>query len=495
STSLRRGPSFLSQPEPGWSPAAGILTLSSYTGPESQADEGGEWYTYEHSLQYRAAQLKFLEVLQQADGNRLFNVLEESPYHVDTNMQLSEMMVQQGDLGASSTHLSKALYALSAPLPPSFPSGSFRLPYSKIENRAFFTGIARKVSILVKRGTWRTACEWSKIALGAGGETDPVGMLVYIDFLAPKAKQHTWFLSLLTSLPTAYPEMRIESYPGLAYAKALCLRGLEEESSEDDTKSTEALKSAILKFPMVVPLLFATLGGNVPPKLLSHRRAQVDGSFTDNPSYLLSLLSQLYSVRSSPLWKEPPILAWLQKTVASVAPSLDDSSLEDVRTGEKLWGEGPWPKGFAPSGVIRAAYLAGSLSLAIFYSLKSKRSSPFEQTEIPSIRPYLPPSALSGTSYSYDPLPPSRSDLNATFYDDSYLAPLYSTQPRSRRRNPGQPRANQGPGAAAMVAMRAQLAQILGLGGDGGGIPLNDETREELMLELEALAGAGRGEV
>jgi hypothetical protein len=80
--------------------------------------------------------------------------------------------------GASSSHLSKALYALSAPLPPSFTSGSFRLPYSLIENRAFFLGVARKVSILVKRGTWRTACEWSKIGLGVGGGADPVGMLV-----------------------------------------------------------------------------------------------------------------------------------------------------------------------------------------------------------------------------------------------------------------------------------------------------------------------------
>jgi hypothetical protein len=131
---------------------------------------------------------------------------------------------------------------------------------------------------------------------------------------------------------------------------------------------------------MIVPLLFATLGGNVPPKLLGHRRAQVDGTFTyvlsplspsqsnarfrrtssDNPSYLLSLLSSLYAVRSSPLWKEPPIFAWLQKTVAAVAPSLDDSSLEDVRIGEKLWLEGPWEQGFAPAGVIRAAYISGS---------------------------------------------------------------------------------------------------------------------------------------
>lgn len=110
---------------------------------------------------------------------------------------------------------------------------------------------------------------------------------------------------------------------------------------------------------MVVPLLYATLGGNLPPKLVGHRRAQVDGAFTTNTSYLLSLLSELYVVRSSPLWKEPTTLAWLHKTVNAVAPSLDDSTSVDVKRGEKLWTEGPWPKGLAPAGVIRAAYISG----------------------------------------------------------------------------------------------------------------------------------------
>lgn len=67
----------------------------------------------------------------------------------------------------------------------------------------------------------------------------------------------------------------------------------------------------------------------------------------------------MYSVRSAPLWKDPPLLAWLQKTVAATADSLDDSTEEDVRIGEKLFNEGPWPKGVAPSGVIRAAFVAG----------------------------------------------------------------------------------------------------------------------------------------
>lgn len=80
--------------------------------------------------------------------------------------------------GAASTDLAKALYALSAPLPASFTSGTFRLPYSQIENRAFFLGIARKVAILIKRGTWRTAAEFAKIGFGVSGGLDPLGMLL-----------------------------------------------------------------------------------------------------------------------------------------------------------------------------------------------------------------------------------------------------------------------------------------------------------------------------
>lgn len=78
-----------------------MLKLTPYTGPEAHAaGEGdGDWYTFDHSWQYRAAQLSFLEVLQQADGNRLYEVIQNEPYHVDTHMQLSEMQVQQGDLG------------------------------------------------------------------------------------------------------------------------------------------------------------------------------------------------------------------------------------------------------------------------------------------------------------------------------------------------------------------------------------------------------------
>ncbi|KAK4055535.1 hypothetical protein OIV83_000081 [Microbotryomycetes sp. JL201] len=460
STSVKRANSFLAQPEPGWYPPTGVLKLLPYDGPESKSDEG-DWYTFDHPWEYRAAQLSFLEVLQQADGNRLFNVLQTQPYHVDTLMQLSEMMAHQGDLGASSTNLNRALYAMSAPLPATFPSGNFRLPYSRIENRAFFLAVARKVALLTKRGTWRTACEWAKIGLGVGGGQDPVGMLTFVDFLAPKARQNEWFMSMLDALPKAYPqqeEMRLEIYPGLAFAKALCLRNVEEDNHENTEKSTEALRSAILRFPMVVTLLLTALGGTIPPQLVSHRRAQVNA---------------LYSARSSPLWKPPALQTWLEKTATSAAKSLDDTSLEDVRIGQRLFDEGAFPAGTAPAGIIRAAYIA----------------------DMPSVRPYLPPTLMSQTSYSFDPVPPSRQS-GATFYDDSYFAPLYqsSRQHQRRARQNASGGATSARGMAQAAAnMRDQLAQLLGIGPQGPQVDLNPELRAELLREFEMLGGGGGG--
>ncbi|GAA5821980.1 hypothetical protein JCM3770_003032 [Rhodotorula araucariae] len=472
-TSVRRAPSYLATPEPGWPSPSGMLGLIRYDGPEAQDDAAGEWHTFVHPPSYKQAQLMFLEVLQQADGNRLYDVLAALPYHIDTHMQLSEMMAQQGDLGASSTHLTRALYALSAPLPPTFPSGSFRLPYSQIENRALYLGIARKVALLVKRGTWRTGFEWAKIGLGMGGAEDPVGMLCWIDFLAPKAGQNDWFFGTVAALESAYPQMHVHSYPGLAYAKALCIRNQEEERKEDATKSTAALKSAVLRFPMVATLLSNTSAFDLPPSFVTHRRAQLDGAFTKNPSYALSLLSELYVARSSPLWKDPASAAWLRKTVAEAAPLLDDTSLEDVRAGKALFEQAPFPQGYAPAGLIRAAFIS----------------------EIASVKPYLPPAARAGTTYSYDPLPPTAP--HATFYNDSYFAALYAASSHRRRggrvaqRQQGVQGAGAGGARDVAAALRDGLARMLGLGAEGPQVELNDELRAELLEELAMLNGGG----
>ena len=104
--------------------------------------------------------------------------------------------------------------------------------------------------------------------------------------------------------------------------------------------------------------------------------------------------------------------------------------------------------------------------------------------EIPSIRPYLPPSVLSGTSYSYDPLPPSKSDPSATFYDDAYFSVLYNDGTSRRNTRRGGATAPGNPGVAA--AMMQQFAELMGLVQQG---TLEPELRDELLGELEQLGG------
>ncbi|SCV70554.1 BQ2448_3316 [Microbotryum intermedium] len=500
STSIKRTASYLANPEAGWLPAAGILKLENYDGPEAKNDRSGDWWTYVHTPEYKIAQMGFLEggaphtthsyrtgfvftnkpcfspvVLQQADGNRLYSILQSQPYHIDTHLQLAEMLNQQADLTGSSQHLARALYAMSAPLPPSFTSGSFRLSYNRIENRAFFIAVARNVAIQTKRGTWRTATEWAKIALGCSGGMDPMGMLCFLDFLAPKSGQNDWFLSLLDELPNVYPnqpECQVDLYPGLAYAKALCLRQLHPKETSSDSVATKALTSAILRFPAVVPLLLSTLGGNVPPALISHSRAQVSGSYTTDPSYLTSLLSSLYAHRSSPLWKDPSLLSWLTSTASSIVTSLNDSSNSDVIFGEKAWSsQHAWKPNQAPEGIIRALYL----------------------DDVPSLRPYLPPSITSNgeAMYSYDPLPPQ--GPNVTYYSDDYFEVLHSTSVGKRIRQQNASRAQAQRGGAAARGFAAQLAALLGVGQAGGAIDMNDDLRRELMDELAMLQAGGEG--
>lgn len=110
------------------------------------------------------------------------------------------------------------------------------------------------------------------------------------------------------------------------------------------------------------------------------------------------------------------------------------------------------------------------------------------------MRPYLPPAARSGTSYSFDPLPPT--DPLTTFYDDSYFAPLHGTAgARRRRRNPNLPGGGPAAGNADMVAaMRDGLMRLLGMGADGPQVELNEEVRAELLEEL-AMLNAGGGEM
>lgn len=184
---------------------------------------------------------------------------------------------------------------------------------------------------------------------------------------------------------------------------------------------------------MVATLLSNALAFDVPPALVSHRRAQLDGSYTcvysrsssvtspdtltirsKNPSYALSLLSELYANRSAPLWKDPASTAWLRKAVATAATMLDDQSNEDVKVGEELFSKGPFPEGYAPAGIIRAAFISGEQFRRTFRPTHMLITR-YSQKSPPSALTFrLPPEAAPSTPSTLYLLPDRMSRTTTT---------------------------------------------------------------------------------
>ena len=106
-------------------------------------------------------------------------------------------------------------------------NGNARLDFAKIENRSLYRALDRKINSLIKRGCWRTAFEFARLLLQLDPYADPYGALLFIDFLAPKAKQGPWLANLLRELPELVLDdadaLRLTTYPGLAFASALSM--------------------------------------------------------------------------------------------------------------------------------------------------------------------------------------------------------------------------------------------------------------------------------
>lgn len=250
----------------------------------------------------------------------------------------------------------------------------------------------------------------------------------------------------------------MDTYPGLAFARALILFDQEEgsDSKQDDghEKSRSYLLNAVLTFPFVVPILFDKLGLNIPPVFLSHPRAGLRTSFDrSKPDSFLHLLGQLYVHRSESLFKPPEILEWLQETVKRAESSLDDTTQQAVQRGQSFAdGSGLYGQDVIPAGILRHLIAA----------------------DIVQLRPHLPPGLLASITNTYDPLPPS----GGTTYDDDYFAGVITGQ----RSMPG------AGGRMGEQQIRAALERILAAAGDGEGDP---ELQAALQAQFGGVDGAG----
>lgn len=68
-----------------------------------------------------------------------------------------------------------------------------RLEYAYVENRTFFMVILKYIYILTNKACHRTALELAKMLLNLE-PSDPLAILMVIDILALRAREHSWLI-------------------------------------------------------------------------------------------------------------------------------------------------------------------------------------------------------------------------------------------------------------------------------------------------------------
>ncbi|WFD30899.1 hypothetical protein MSPP1_001923 [Malassezia sp. CBS 17886] len=492
SNSNLRARTLLSTPKATWPDLARTFVGLTMTTSETSTGRVCSW---EHSRAYRQTQFQFAQAVRSYDINALVALLRVFPWHIDTLLQLADASRHQGDLGQAADFIDRALFALERSASPPFVAGLTAsagppsVDFARAENRALWLAAHRNVDLFGRRGTWRTSLEWCKLIFGLDLR-DPHGILLWIDFLALKTRQHAWLLRFLDALE-AQRAAEVESgghvdnvrartavdgdkaaaaepwrgaldwSVGANFARALALRALEKEAAPQGD-SRAALRLAVARHPVAAAMLCEKLDIALPAEAQASAQFAQSGAWTPRNGAFRELLAHIYVHRSLSLWKEAGVAAWLKDAVDAAVPAVVQSpSCGGVADGD------------TQMGVFRHVFVA-DLPEALSQQL----------------RRYLPPDVRDppGGVLAYDPLPPA----GGTHFDDAYYG---SMQPVG---SVGQP-AGEPPRALMDILRhlqtldpteletllanvddetRAELVGALGGGGemwDGGGLEVGDE--------------------
>lgn len=101
---------------------------------------GIQYFAYEHSVNYRQIQNKFLEAVESLNPDNIVAIINDHPYHVDALIQLSDLCRLSEDLAMAAEVIERALYCLECTFHPLFniATGNCRLDYRRQENRYCF---------------------------------------------------------------------------------------------------------------------------------------------------------------------------------------------------------------------------------------------------------------------------------------------------------------------------------------------------------------------
>ncbi|GAA6227856.1 transcription factor 25 isoform X2 [Lates japonicus] len=306
-----------------------------------QSKDGVQYFTFEHIRDYQQVQFKFLDAVESMDPNNILALLQLNPYHIDSLLQLSDVCRIQEDQEMARDLIERALYSFECAFHPLFSltAGTSRLDYLRPENRAFYLALYKHMMFLEKRGCPRTALEYCKLILSLDPDSDPLCMLLLIDFLMLRSREYQSLLQLYQD----WEEHRnLSQLPNFAFSTALCYFHLSqqedmdpEESDKQKRKANQMLQNALIMFPgVLMPLLdLCTVQPDV--TVTSHAFFGPKSQIGQPPA--LAELTALYVGRAYNVWREAAVMLWLEESVKEVLHRVDakDPLVEDSQNKRK----------------------------------------------------------------------------------------------------------------------------------------------------------------
>lgn len=306
-----------------------------------QSKDGIHYFTFEHNREYQQVQFKFLDAVESMDPNNIVALLQLNPYHIDSLLQLSDVCRIQEDQEMARDLIERALYSFECAFHPLFSltSGLSRLDYLRPENRAFYLALYKHMMFLEKRGCPRTALEYCKLILSLDPDTDPLCMLLLIDFLMLRSREYQ---SLIQLYQDWEEHKNLSQLPNFAFSVALCHFHLSQQEDVDKSegdnfrhKADQLLQDALIMFPgILMPLL--DLCTVQPDSTVTSHAFFAPRSLIGQPQ-ALSELTALYVGRTFNLWREAAVMLWLETNVQTVLHRVDvkDPVVEDYQNKRK----------------------------------------------------------------------------------------------------------------------------------------------------------------
>ncbi|KAM9481087.1 ribosome quality control complex subunit TCF25 [Clarias gariepinus] len=346
--------------------------------------DGLHFFAFEHGRDYQQVQFKFFDAVESMDPNNIVALLQLNPYHIDSLLQLSDVCRIQEDQETARDLIERALYSFECAFHPVFSltSGTSRMDYRRVENRAFYLAVYKHMMFLEKRGCPRTALEYCKLILSLDPDNDPLCMLLLIDFLCLRCREYTFLIRLYDEWEV---HRNLSQLPNFAFSVALACYHV---SQQEETKPEESqrikrradvlLQDALIFFPGVLMPLLDHCSVQPDAAVSSHAFFGPKSRLGQAPA--LSELMGLYVGRCHTLWKEAGVMLWMEGNVQEVLRRVDvkDPVVEEYQNKRKQRYQS------APRNIHRHVLLS----------------------EIKEATSTLPLEVTTQPVMSYDPLPP-----------------------------------------------------------------------------------------